>query len=559
MKRARMLCVGAIIITMSIPLFEMTVMAQAPKVQKKGYKKSNRNQVAIIARGNVEEAIAWYKKELDGHTGDQEALYGLVLAYTRKEDLGEALKYVKKAVEAGLPFGRFYAGPRNLLEPLYRSPAFKEYAKWHPVELIHGPMLGAVTSRSARFKVRTAFELPVSVRLSAFQKMENSIESAQVKTSKDDDYTATVEISGLEPSTRYFYDMLLGGKVVELDHRPSFKTYPPEGASGKFQIGFGGGAGYTPWNERMWDTIRRREPSAFLQMGDNVYIDHPEIPEVQQYCYYRRLSHPMYRRFAANTAIYAIWDDHDFAFNDHPGGGADPNLPAWKRSVLRIFKENFVNPYYGGQTWPGVWHDLSIGDVDFFLLDGRYYRTDATKPNPSMLGPVQKRWLLDKLKASKATFKVIASPVPWAFSTKGGTSKRDDGTVIKRGIDTWEGFPEEREEIFSFIEKNHIEGVFLISADRHRSDLWKIERENGYTLYDAMSSKVTNNKSHGLMDGAVFGYNAKCSYGLLTFDTDRVDPELTYEIVNIENDVVHQLVLKKSQLTFIDDCATNGP
>ena len=154
------------------------------------------------------------------------------------------------------------------------------------------------------------------------------------------------------------------------------------------------------------------------------------------------------------------------------------------------------------------------------------------------------------MKDSTATFKVIASSVPWAFGTKGGTSTRDDGTRVNRGIDTWEGFQDEREEIFSFIEKERTEGVFLISADRHRSDLWKIERLNGYTLYDAMSSKLTNNKSHGLMEEAVFGYNEKCSFGLLTFDTTLPDPKLTYQIVNIEDEVIHELKLTKSQLSF---------
>jgi phosphodiesterase/alkaline phosphatase D-like protein len=34
-----------------------------------------------------------------------------------------------------------------------------------------------------------------------------------------------------------------------------------------------------------------------------------------------------------------------------------------------------------------------------------------------------------------------------------------------------DGYPEEREEIFSFLAKNEIERVVLVSADRHRSDI----------------------------------------------------------------------------------------
>jgi alkaline phosphatase D len=154
-----------------------------------------------------------------------------------------------------------------------------------------------------------------------------------------------------------------------------------------------------------------------------------------------------------------------------------------------------------------------------------------------MLGPAQKRWLFGRLAASKATFKVLASPVPWAKGTKGGSK------------DTWDGFPEEREEIFSFLEKNRIDGVVLLSADRHRSDAWKIERPGGYPLYEFESSRLTNVHTHGAMRGSLFSYNKKCSFGLLTFDTTRPDPELTYEVVNIDNEVMHTLKLRRSQLS----------
>ncbi len=155
-----------------------------------------------------------------------------------------------------------------------------------------------------------------------------------------------------------------------------------------------------------------------------------------------------------------------------------------------------------------------------------------------MLGLSQKNWLLDNLKKSKATFKVIASPVPWSFGTKPGS------------LDTWEGYKEEREEIFSFIEENRIEGIILISADRHRSDAWVIKRQNGYDLYEFESSKLTNVHSHKLMQGALFGYNEKCSFGLLSFDTMLSDPTLTYKIINIDNEPVYEFTLKKSQLSY---------
>ena len=37
-----------------------------------------------------------------------------------------------------------------------------------------------------------------------------------------------------------------------------------------FWIGFGGGAGFIPWNERIWTTLESRRPTAALLLGDNI-------------------------------------------------------------------------------------------------------------------------------------------------------------------------------------------------------------------------------------------------------------------------------------------------
>jgi alkaline phosphatase D len=323
---------------------------------------------------------------------------------------------------------------------------------------------------------------------------------------------------------------------VSLSTKWFFHTFPARREKCRFQIGFGGGAGFTPKYEKMWNTITSRHLTAFLFLGDNVYIDNPTRQAVQQYCYYRRQSRPEYRGFIASTPIYAVWDDHDFTTND-AGGGPFIDKPAWKIPVWRTFTYNWNNPYYaGGREQPGCWFDFSIGDVDFFMLDSRYYRDNPKSESPSMLGKAQKEWLLRKLKSSDATFKVLASPVPWSEGAKPGSR------------DPWQGYMREREQIFSFLEANKIDGVILIAADRHRSDAWRIERDKGYDLYEFESSRLTNIHTHKIMPGSLFGYNEKCSFGLLTFDTTREDPQVTYQIVNIDNEIIHEFSLKRSQL-----------
>ena len=392
-----------------------------------------------------------------------------------------------------------------------------------------------MTPTSAKIWLRTDREASVTVTLLEDGKEQRR--KFEGNTSGINDFTSIIQISGLEPATSYSYSVFIGGS--QLFQNGSFTTTMNNGQLVQLKIGFGGGAGYTPWFERMWDTLAAQSFDAFLLLGDNVYIDYPKVPEAQQYCYYRRQSRPEFRRFTPNVPIYAIWDDHDFTVNDGEGGpGID--TPSWKRPVWNLFKNQWPNPYYGGgNEHPGCWFDFSIGDVDFIMLDCRYYRENPKEvDDPSMLGEFQKDWLKERLKTSTATFKVIASSVPWARDTKPGSD------------DTWDGFPNEREEIFSFIAENNIDGVLLISADRHRSDAWKVEFPNGYTTYDLMSSRLTNVHTHDLMDGSIFGYNKKCSFGTLEFDTEAEDPSVTYTIKNIDNEEIHKMTIFKSQLDF---------
>ncbi|MEQ6120634.1 alkaline phosphatase D family protein [Reichenbachiella sp. MALMAid0571] len=506
------------------------------------YKKLPTEAIAKITLGNPDEVIKDMEGFLTYFPNDAEGLYCMAVAYSVKNKIPQAMEYVKKSMASGLPMERYLAGPSNLLSKLINSKEFKQYMQGRYIKLVHGPMLGDITPTGVKIWVRTDQVSSVTVKVSEDQKKWSK--AFEATTSMQNEYTAITQVDGLKPSTKYYYTISIDDS--QLYENGSFTTSESKGASGKLKIGFGGGAGYTPWYERMWDTLAVQSFDAFLLLGDNVYVDFPEVPEAQQYCYYRRQSRAEFRRFTPNVPIYAIWDDHDFTVNDGEGG-AEIETPAWKRPVWNTFQNQWANPYYGGgKEHPGCWFDFSQGDVDFIMLDCRYYRENPKEvSDPSMLGTYQKAWLLEKLKSSTATFKIIASSVPWAIGTKPGSD------------DTWDGFPNEREEIFSFIEENQIDGVVLISADRHRSDAWKMQRPNGYVLYDFMSSRLTNVHTHDIMPNSLFGYNKKCSFGMLEFDTTLEDPSMTYTIKNIDNEEIHKMTVYKSELDFEGDKIKN--
>ena len=515
-------------------------MQESLKFEKLGpehqYKRYLREVVFYCELGYFDHALTFLDQFMQVFPNDPEGWYGYAVAHSARKNPARAFEFAQKAIDGGLPIDRFTCGLGGLLEPLLQYPAFRAMVDSLGGPLVHGPMLGSVTDSSAKIWLRTRGQSEVSIRAREMGAANFDLLSETSTTTMDSDFTAALELAQLKPSMTYEYQIVIDGIPQAAIY--SLTTVPQKNRGVLFSLGFGGGAGATPKFERMWDTINSHNLQLFLLLGDNVYIDHPLRPITQKFCYTRRQSRPEFRRLSARTPIYAIWDDHDFTFNDGKGS-PDVDDPPWKKQVWRLFKNQWVNPAYGGgETQPGCWFDFYYGDVHFIMLDCRYYR-EQPKNNPaaSMLGAAQKHWLFETLQ-KEATFTMLASSVPWAQGTKPGS------------LDTWDGHPQEREEILSFIEENRIEGVVLLSADRHRSDAWKIERPNGYNFYEFESSKLTNIHTHKIMPGSLFGYNKKCSFGQLDFDTTTDDPHVTYRIFSIDNEEVYDLTVKKSELMF---------
>ena len=89
------------------------------------YKLLARDAVSDIVDGNYDAAIKHFENYLSEHPKDLESMYGMAVAYAQKQEIEKAVIYVQKAVDEGLPFARFLAGPRDLLKPLTSSPQFK--------------------------------------------------------------------------------------------------------------------------------------------------------------------------------------------------------------------------------------------------------------------------------------------------------------------------------------------------------------------------------------------------------------------------------------------------
>lgn len=487
----------------------------------------------LIRQGKWDEALEVLAGRIDKFPQDSEWVYHRSIALAQSGRRDEAVTALQRAHEMGVPLGRIVADSHEWLKPLQSHEVLRGYIERQGNRPTQGPMIGDLQATSVKLWVRTA--VPSSVVATIQDAAGNQrLRSPIVRTTVDSHHTGLLVLQGLTPDTEYDTQWLIDGEPVTLASPCRFRTPPPRGAPVRFRLAFGGGAGYVTGHEVMWDTIGERQPDALFLLGDNMYSDDPQSRAAQRFCYHRRQSSAEFRRLVGRTAVYSIWDDHDFGTNDCSGGPAI-DKPDWKLPVWNCFRENWANPAYGGgEKQPGCWYDFQVGDIHFVMLDGRYYRH---RPGKTMLGPAQLAWLKQTLADSQARFRVLVSPVPWEYRTKGDSK------------DTWNGFKEERTEIFDFLAANKINGVLLMSADRHRSDAWRIDRPNGYPLYEFNSSRLTNNHVHPTMKQAIFSYNAKQSFGLVEFDTTATDPTVKYSVWTIDGERMHELSLKLSDLT----------
>jgi hypothetical protein len=162
------------------------------------YKRRGQRQMLAIQEGHPQLAVDYCKKRLLKDPNDSETLYMLTVAWSQVGEIDSAISTMHKALDAGLPFERSLAGPRNLLEPLTQSEPFKAYMDKHSVQVVHGPMLGAVTDSSARFWLRTLSATQVAINIFKDSEGRLPIAYKMGETTSEQDYTTVIEVKDLK-------------------------------------------------------------------------------------------------------------------------------------------------------------------------------------------------------------------------------------------------------------------------------------------------------------------------------------------------------------------------
>lgn len=392
------------------------------------------------------------------------------------------------------------------------------------------PMLGHVSSTNALLWAHASAPARLSVLVGTNAGLSDATTFEGPVLAPGQGLMGTVTITGLEPSTRYQYCVLLDGRPALLPPYPAFTTAPREGSSGKVRFAFASCVGYKGSDATAgYADLARTNVDFLLLLGDNTYANTND-PATQRKFYFDQRRSAGWRGLSPVTPIYAIWDDHDYGPDN-----SDRTMKGREKS-LRTFQEVWANPAYGEPDNPGIYSRFSRRDVDFFLLDGRYHRDPNRATNlahKTMLGARQLDWLKRELAASRAKIKVLASGGEWQAH---GTD------------DSWRSFKAERDELFQFIEDRNITGVLLISGDRHYTGAYHVEGKwiEVTTGPLGSSSIVARNAPESFLNYSQTKGHFYCIYD---FDTAADPPKVTLEVYRVGDGLVERRAFTWDEVT----------
>jgi len=331
--------------------------------------------------------------------------------------------------------------------------------------------------------------------------------------SRDADHVAKIRFTGLTPGADHAYRAWIVAPDEEdaAGFRPpegdpnlvqgTFTTPPPPDEPRAVTFAFGGdlaGQNVCRDEERgfpVFDAVADADPAFFLALGDMIYADYPcwfvgkylneqvrgpktpatSLADYRRIWAYTR-SDPTFRKLLRRTVYVAGWDDHEFVNDVSPGNDVLPEHAAGVHLFplgRRAFREQhpIVAAPGAGQ---GIYRSFRWGaHLETFILDTRTFRAPNDQPDTgeapkSMLGDAQRRWLVDGLTGSDATWKVVATSVPLSIPT--GDEGARDGWADDDGET---GFERELVGILRALAEAGVANLVFLTADVHFATVFR--------------------------------------------------------------------------------------
>ena len=354
-----------------------------------------------------------------------------------------------------------------------------------------GPMLGYVDMFEVLIWLQTKEEALVRIVYWEVEKPTVEYGTPTIQTDRANGFTAKCIADQVQPGKSYAYRVEIDAYPVTLPYPTTFKTQPLwqyRTDPPSFSVVMGSCAYINepeydrpgkPYGSeyQIFTSMYQQKPDLMLWLGDNFYYREPDwntrTGMLHRYTHGRSVAE--LQPLLASTAQYAIWDDHDFGPNDADG--------TWihKEEAWDVFRSFWGNPTFGVEGRKGCTTRFQYADMDFFLLDNRYFRSPnkcVSCPDRTLLGKAQLEWFLASLASSTAPFKLVA------IGGQVVTTNNSDETCFHY-------FPAERDTILARIERDKIKGVVFLTGDRHFTELSAVKNNAGNWVYDLTTSSLT--------------------------------------------------------------------
>jgi alkaline phosphatase D len=255
---------------------------------------------------------------------------------------------------------------------------------------------------------------------------------------------------------------------------------------------------------RLYETMRRTQPDVFINLGDTIYADQPVLAEVKlddgsiwknvvteakskvaetlhdfRGCYQYNLADENMRRFIAEVPQIVMWDDHEVRDNWYWERRQDGDDRYTEKSVAvlaaRAWQAFFeYNPLPVAADDPErIYRSSPMGpQVEVVALDMRTHkaansenRQPAVDPSSAIFGPAQLAWLKASLRASKATWKVVAADLPLGLVVGDGPNRFEAVANGEPGVPL--GRELEVADLLRYLKLHGVRNVVWITADVH--------------------------------------------------------------------------------------------
>jgi len=336
-------------------------------------------------------------------------------------------------------------------------------------QLLSGPLVGHTTDSSATLWAYAGEGKQVEFRYGIQGTSLNEMTAVLVPPDPERHFISRTDFTGLTSGVAYQYTVMVDGDSAGAG---SFTTAPAPFQPVEFTFLVASCIDRGIDNvQTTWDGAHNEMPAFSVLLGDNVYSNSTDREVIWTFNTDQR-SIEKFANVIRNFPTYAIWDDHDYADNDSDGEAVG------KENSYKAFTELWANPYYGVPPDTGIYFNFYWGNVQVFMLDGRYHRSPFSAPDDeykTLLGFTQREWLFNELKASRAVFKFISAGSTIDF--------RDDG---------WRNYLTELGIIHNYIASNEIYGVVWLSGDSHENYFKEYSPDMGYTVNEITSSGISD-------------------------------------------------------------------